>query len=145
MENIQNLIQLMQSAISPIVLISGVGLLLLSLTNRLGRAIDRSRHLVKEIEEGNDTERKHIQIGILYKRSRILRTSITSISLTILFASLMILLLFLGYFTNLDVSTPFTIFFVLAIIGLIFAIIVFLIDVAVSLTALNIHVKDYIS
>ncbi len=144
MENIQNLIELMQSAISPIVLVSGVGLLLLSLTNRLGRVIDRSRHLVQEIEAGKDTARKHIQIGILFKRARILRTSITSISFTILFASLMILLLFLGYFTNLDVSTPFTIFFVLAIIGLIFAIIVFLIDVAVSLKALKIQVSDHL-
>jgi Protein of unknown function (DUF2721) len=144
MENITNLIQLMQSAISPIVLISGVGLLLLSLTNRLGRAIDRSRHLVHEIDEGKNEEKKYIQIRILYKRSRILRISITLISLTILFASLMILMLFLGYFTQCDVSFFFTLFFVLAIIGLIFAVILFLIDIAVSLRALKIHVKEYL-
>jgi len=144
MENIQNLIQLMQSAFSPIVLISGVGLLLLSLTNRLGRVIDRSRFLVQEIEAGKDTARKHIQIGILFKRAKILRTSITLISITILLASLMILLLFLGYFSNIHISNLFTIFFVIAITGLIFAIIVFLIDVAISLKALKIQVSDYL-
>ena len=144
MENIQNLIQLMQSAISPIVLISGVGLLLLSLTNRLGRVIDRSRFLVHEIEAGKDTARKHIQIGILFKRAKILRASITLISITILLASLMILLLFLGYFSNIHISNLFTIFFVIAIMGLIFAIIVFLIDVAISLKALKIQVSDYL-
>ena len=144
MENIQNLIQLMQSAISPIVLISGVGLLLLSLTNRLGRAIDRSRHLVKEIEEGNDTERKHIQIGILFQRARILRASITSISLTILFASLMILLLFLGYFSKLSISFIFTSLFVLAIIGLISGVVLLVIDISFSLKALRIQVSDHL-
>ena len=144
MENIQNLIQLMQSAISPIVLISGVGLLLLSLTNRLGRSIDRSRYLVKEIEDGNDTERKHIQIGILFKRARILRASITSISLTILFASLMILLLFVGYFTQLNISFVFITFFILAIIGLILGIVLLVIDITFSLKALKIQVQDHI-
>ncbi|MDO9576625.1 MAG: DUF2721 domain-containing protein [Candidatus Cloacimonadales bacterium] len=143
MENIQNLIQLMQSAISPIVLISGVGLLLLSLTNRLGRVIDRSRFLVQEIEAGKGDDNKHLQIGILFKRSRILRASITSISLTILFASLMILLLFLGYFTQIDVSFLFITFFVLAICGLIVAIIFFLFDITISLKALDIQVEKY--
>ncbi len=143
MENIRNLIELMQSAISPIVLISGVGLLLLSVTNRLGRAIDRSRFLVQEIEAGNDTEKKHIQIRILYRRSRILRASIISISLTILFASLMILMLFLGYFTQFDISFFFITLFVLAIVGLIVGIIFFVMDVAVSLKALNIQVSEH--
>jgi len=143
MENIRNLIELMQSAISPIVLISGVGLLLLSVTNRLGRAIDRSRFLVQEIEAGNDTEKKHIQIRILYRRSKILRASITSISLTIFFASLMILILFLGYFTQLDISFFFITLFVLAIVSLILGIIFFVMDVAVSLKALNIQVSEH--
>ncbi len=133
----------MQSAISPIVLISGVGLLLLSVTNRLGRAIDRSRFLVQEIEAGNDTEKKHIQIRILYRRSKILRASITSISLTIFFASLMILILFLGYFTQLDISFFFITLFVLAIVSLILGIIFFVMDVAVSLKALNIQVSEH--
>jgi len=144
MENIQNLIELMQSAISPIVLISGVGLLLLSLTNRLGRAIDRSRFLVKEIEEGNDTERKHIQIRILFHRARILRASITSISLTIFFASLMILLLFLGYFSKLNISFIFILLFVLAITGLISGVVLLVIDISVSLKALKIQVSDHL-
>lgn len=144
MQNIQNLIQLLQSAISPIVLISGVGLLLLSLTNRLGRVIDRSRFLVQEIEAGKDGEKKHVQINILYKRSRILRNSITAISITILFASLMILLLFLGYYTQIKVSTLFITFFILAILSLIGAIFFFLIDITISLKALKIQVGQFL-
>lgn len=144
MENIQHLIQLMQSSISPIILISGVGLLLLSFTNRLGRVIDRLRHIVKELNDGKDNDIKKIQIPILYKRGRILRSAITSISFTILCASFMILLLFLGYFTHLNVEIVFISFFVLAIIGLIISIILFMWDVAVSLKALKIQAGNYL-
>jgi hypothetical protein len=47
MEAIDSFIKFLQSSISPIVLISGVGLILLSLSNRLGRTTDRSREIVK--------------------------------------------------------------------------------------------------
>ncbi len=145
MENIQYLIQLMQSLISPVVLISGVGLLLLSLTNRLGRVIDRSRILVKELDNNKgNSEIKKIQISVLYKRSRILRTSITFISFSILFSSLMILLLFLGYFLKINIELVFITFFILAIIGLILSIISFLIDVSLTLKALKFQIKNYL-
>ena len=143
MENVQHLIQLLQSSISPIILISGVGLLLLSFTNRLGRVIDRSRFIVNELKDGKDDIKK-IQIPILYKRGCILRTAITCISFIILFASLMILLLFLGYFTQLNVEIMFISFFIMAIIGLIISIILFMWDVAVSLKALKIQAGDYL-
>ncbi|NJK85350.1 MAG: DUF2721 domain-containing protein [Bacteroidales bacterium] len=51
MNSIQSFIQFLQSCITPVALISGVGLILLSLTNRLGRTIDRSRMLVVELEK----------------------------------------------------------------------------------------------
>ncbi|MCK5051806.1 MAG: DUF2721 domain-containing protein [Candidatus Cloacimonetes bacterium] len=144
MDNIQNLIQLMQSAISPIILISGVGLLLLSFTNRLGRIIDRSRYLAKEKENGNQSEIIPIQINILYKRGRILRTAITSIVITMLLASLMILLILFGYFTNWDIKFLFLGFFIGAIISLIISVILFLTDITISLKALKIQVKGFI-
>ena len=144
MDNIQNLIQVMQSAISPIVLISGVGLLLLSFTNRLGRVIDRARFLVKEVENGNQNEIIPIQINILYKRGRILRTAITSIVITVLVSSLLILLLFLGFLTDWNMKFLFLSFFIIAIISLIIAVMLFLADVTLTLKALKLQVKGFI-
>ncbi|WP_345111750.1 DUF2721 domain-containing protein [Candidatus Villigracilis vicinus] len=46
MTSIQELIPVLQTAIGPVILISGVGLLLLSMTNRLSRVIDRARNLL---------------------------------------------------------------------------------------------------
>ena len=134
----------MQSAISPIILISGVGLLLLSFTNRLGRIIDRARFLVKEKENGNQSEIIPIQINILYTRGRLLRIAITSIVITMLLASLMILLLLFSHFTNLDIRFLFISFFVIAIFSLIISVVLFLIDVTISLKALKIQVREFI-
>ena len=143
MEKIQHLIHLLQSSISPIVLISGVGLLLLSQTNRLARVIDRTRHLVKEVEENKAIkEKRKVQITILYKRGKLLRLSITIISVTIFFAGLMILLLFLGYFTEFRIDALFLISFVIAILGLIFSITIFLLDISLSLKALKHQIKE---
>lgn len=46
----------LQLAIGPVILISGLGLILLSVTNRFGRVIDRSRLLARELREGRDTD-----------------------------------------------------------------------------------------
>ncbi|MBN2212659.1 MAG: DUF2721 domain-containing protein [Bacteroidales bacterium] len=48
MESINSFVYFLQSCITPVALISGVGLILLSLNSRLGRTIDRSRMLVPE-------------------------------------------------------------------------------------------------
>ncbi len=46
MISIKELIPVLQVAIGPVILISGVGLLLLSMTNRLSRVIERARNLL---------------------------------------------------------------------------------------------------
>jgi len=66
MEPIDSLVKFLQSCLSPIVLISGVGFLLLSLINRLARTIDKSRMIVKELENKQVAEIgqiSHLWIG----------------------------------------------------------------------------------
>src|SRR5665647_2321311 len=53
---VHELIPVLQVAIGPVILISGVGLLLLTLTNRYGRTIDRSRQLVREKRECTEAD-----------------------------------------------------------------------------------------
>ena len=51
-----NLIAILQASLTPVVLISGIGLLLLSMTNRIARLLDRIRFLGKEIKTASKTE-----------------------------------------------------------------------------------------
>jgi hypothetical protein len=146
MEITKSLTDFFQSTISPLVLISGVGLILLSLTNRLARTIDRSREMVTEIQNdtSNDKESKRIQLRILVKRSYFLKYSITAISFSILSSSLIIPILLTMYLFQVDLSLLGKLFFLLSVIGIIFSAIFLFIDVSFTLKALEIEVKDHL-
>ena len=57
---LSDLIPTLQLAIGPMILISGVGLLLLSMTNRFGRIIDRARLLAAELRSASAADRPRI-------------------------------------------------------------------------------------
>lgn len=147
MEPIDSFVSFLQSSISPIVLISGVGLLLLSLTNRLGRTTDRSREIVKELREISDKKskkRKIVQLNILYRRSKFLRFSIVSIAFSILTSSLIIPILLIMNLFGTDLTTIGIFLFLLSILGMITSAILLFIDVTLSLKALEIGVNEYL-
>ncbi len=48
-----SVIQILTASIAPVIVISGIGLLLLSITNRYGRAIDRARLIMRELQSGD--------------------------------------------------------------------------------------------
>jgi hypothetical protein len=84
------LARILQLSITPVALISGVGLLLLSMTNRLGRVIDRSRELgAQEDDEGRSQE-----LRILFRRARLLLAAIALLATSIFLAVLMVAALF---------------------------------------------------
>jgi hypothetical protein len=147
MDPIDSFVRFLQSSISPIVLISGVGLLLLSLSNRLGRTTDRSRDIVKELGEMRDKKgkkRKIVQLNILYRRSKILRISIVSIAFSILTSSLIIPVLLIMNLFVIDLTTIGILLFMLSILGMITSAILLFIDVTLSLKALQIGVNEYL-
>jgi len=147
MEPIDSFVRFLQSSISPIVLISGVGLLLLSLSNRLGRTTDRSRDIVKELQgirDNKSKKRKIVQLNILFRRSKILRNSIVSITFSILTSSLIIPVLLIMNLFGVDLSTIGIFLFLLSILGMITSAILLFIDVTLSLKALQIGVSEYL-
>ncbi|MCJ7802282.1 MAG: DUF2721 domain-containing protein [Candidatus Marinimicrobia bacterium] len=146
MDSTESLIRFLQSSISPIVLISGVGLLLLSLSNRLGRTTDKSREIVKELRstEAKFKKRKTVQLKILYRRSKILRLSIVSISFSILTSSLIIPILLIMNLVDINLKVIGIVLFLLSVLGIIFSAILLFLDVTLSLKALDLEVKEYI-
>jgi len=146
MESVSSFLEFLRSSFSPVVLISGVGLLLLSLNQRLGRTIDRSRALVAELNRPDCErgERKITQLRILYNRGRILRFSIVSISFSILSSSLIIPVLLVMQFFHTDLRSVGVMLFLLSVLGVILSAISLLVDVSLTLKALGIEVKDHI-
>ena len=89
---LNEIVPVLQVAIGPVILISGVGLLLLTMTSRLGRTIDRARLLKAELSKRTDEERAQAlaQVAILYRRARVVRLSIILATLSALLASALI-------------------------------------------------------
>jgi hypothetical protein len=144
---LQALVPTLQIAIGPVILVSGIGLLLLSMTNRLGRTVDRSRELAREYRSGDpeDRARASAQLTILMKRARIVRMAIALGSLSVLFASLLIIVLFVGALLALDVTAPLVgVLFVGCMACLIGSILHFIGDVNLSLRALKLDIGPII-
>jgi hypothetical protein len=146
MEPTDTFVRFLQSCISPIALISGVGLILLSLTNRLARTIDKSRMIVSELDRGHvaGKGRKRIELRILFNRSKILRNSIVSISFSILSSSLIIPILLIMNLFHVDLKFLGILFFLLSAAGIILSSIFLFVDVRLTLKALEFEVKDHI-
>jgi hypothetical protein len=139
--NTQDLIAILQASLTPVILISGVGLLLLSMTNRIARPLDRIRFLGKELKTATDEDKNYYcrQIAILYERCFILQKSITFAVISIISVSMMILLLFLLKTFLMDIAILILVIFIVAIISLITSLIFFLYDIQASLRSVQIE------
>jgi len=142
MTNVQ-LIQALQASIAPCVLISGDGLLLLSLSNRLSRPIERIRHLCDVIKAHPQKDHKAAQeqIRILFKRSQLLRSAISCIIYSIALISSIVLLLFLDTFYAWPINLPISILFILSIVFLMTSMVFFLMDIHGALDSLKIEIR----
>ncbi|MCA9164258.1 MAG: DUF2721 domain-containing protein [Pirellulaceae bacterium] len=135
------IIAVLQVAIGPVILISGVGLLLLTMTNRLGRCIDRVRQLVDELPRADEVSRPGIeqQLRILWKRARLIRLAIGLASLSALCASLLIITLFFVTLLKMHDDLLLGSLFTLCLLFLLGSLAVFLHDINQSLAALRLE------
>jgi len=142
---VHELIPVLQVAIGPVILISGVGLLLLTLTNRYGRTIDRSRHLVRELREVGDADRQRLvgQVEILYRRAHVIRLSIALAGISVLLASVLIIVLFLTALLKLEVGLFISLVFICCMVSLIGSIGAFIMDINLSLVALKLELGEH--
>lgn len=140
---LQEVIPVLQVAVGPVILISGVGLLLLSITNRYGRVIDRSRVLGDEVRKSGQSK-SHVwqQVQILLRRARLLRTSIIFGVTAVLSAAVLIIGLFLGSLMHLGPAAFVVAMFSACMLSLIVSLVFFLRDINLSLAALDLDVEN---
>jgi hypothetical protein len=135
---LSDLVSTLQLSIGPVILISGVGLLLLSMTNRLGRVIDRSRILAEGYGAATEADRPLViaQLRILAARARIVRRAIALATFSVLLAALLIITLFAGVLLDLAITGILIGLFVLCMLALIVSLLYFLSDINLTLRAL---------
>jgi len=141
--HLTDLVPILQMAIGPVILISGVGLLLLSMTNRLARAIDRARDLSEELRTADPSERPRLaaQLKIISRRGGLLRMSIILGAVSVLLAGVLILMLFLAALFRWDIPGLVIIVFAGCLLSLIASLAVFISDINLSLSALALEIS----
>lgn len=138
---VSQLIPVLQVAIGPVILISGIGLLLLTLTNRFGRAVDRSRQLLREMREAPDPERQRLagQVAILYTRAQAIRLAIITAAVSVLLVAVLIIVIFLSALLKLEVGFAISLLFIGCMASLIVSLAAFIRDIHLSLKALKLE------
>lgn len=139
------LVPVLQIAIAPVILISGVGLFLLSLTNRFGRALDRTREIHHKLLGAipSDHHRLSSQVDILYRRARMIQFSIIMAAVSALCAALLILTLFLAALLKWEASAVITLIFIGCLLSLIVSLIAFILDIRLALKALKLELARH--
>ena len=112
---------IIQLAIAPVFLLTGVGTKLSVLTNRLARIIDRSRLLEDRLHaSGNvDVADAVAELDTLYQRGHLINRAITLSTACGLFVCVVIAALFIGDALNIDLAKLIALLFVLGMFSLI--------------------------
>ncbi len=144
--NTFSVVQIMTASIAPVIVISGVGLLLLSISNRYGRAIDRVRLLAREMAESDpeSARRRQLteQLRLTNDRAHILKRSMLYASVCIFFVSLTILSLFAEHLVGLQKDFLALPCFAACLVCLVVSIYFSIRDITVSLAALELEVSE---
>jgi CBS domain containing-hemolysin-like protein len=128
-----------QSALAPVFLISGVGVMLGVLTNRLARIVDRARVWEAEAEkEEHRAADLDERLQVLARRARYISSAITMCAVSALLVALVVVALFANAFLAFNLSALIAILFVAAMLTLTAAFLVFLIEVRIATSAIRI-------
>lgn len=140
---LRELVSTLQLAIGPVILISGIGLLLLSMTNRLARVIDRARELTEVLAAGTADHSSLIaQLRVLWRRAVLVRRAIALTTMSVLFVALLIITLFVGTLWQLHVAALLIALFTACLCCLVAALAFFLQDINLTLRALGMELPD---
>ncbi len=141
---LSQLIPVLQTSVGPVILISGVGLLLLTLANRFGRAVDRTRQLLRDMRGAPEDVRKRLaqQVANLYERARLIQRAIIFSAISVLFAAVLIITLFFTALMKWESALVISVLFICCLTSLIISLIAFIMDIRLSLLALKIEMGD---
>jgi len=138
-----SILPVIQLSITPVILLSGVGALLITLTNRMGRIVDRTRILAGQLSGAEAEDRRHYesQLEIMWQRARLVRLAVTLAGASMLFSCLLVVVIFLDATFHRELALEMVGVFITSVLLLIAALGAFLRDIHVSLHALHVEVE----
>jgi VIT1/CCC1 family predicted Fe2+/Mn2+ transporter len=130
---------LIQSALAPVFLLSGVGVTLGVMTSRLARAVDRARHLEDLLtRHPADARQIHDDLRVLAQRTRYIHAAITMCGCSAVLIALVVITLFANAFFASGFAGTIALLFVGAMLFITGAYIAFLVEVRLATRNLRI-------
>jgi transcriptional regulator of nitric oxide reductase len=135
-----------RSAVAPVFLLSGVGIMLTVLTNRLARTVDRTRVLqgsgrAPDAAPIVNTPEMAESLRRLQQRARLLGQAITLCTICALLISMVVIALFLSAFLDVAVVKTVAVLFIAAMLCFVSALLCFLREVYIATVAIRLMLK----
>ena len=128
-----------QLAVAPVFLLSGISGMLVVMTNRLARVVDRARALEATLSIDTPTPTPvHTELTTLARRAKLVSGAITLCTVTALLVSAVIATLFLGDFVRFDVSFVVALLFLASMAAFFAALILFLREILIATRTMRI-------
>jgi MFS family permease len=132
-----------QTAIAPVFLLAGIGAILNVLAGRLSRIIDRTRTLegLHPRSTGPEHDRHVWELRILDKRISVINAALSLCVGSAVAVCVVVALLFVARLVNLHIGQAVAILFIGTMVMLTLGLILFLIEVRISLRAIHVRTE----
>jgi len=135
--HVSTVAQVIQLSVAPVFLFSGVGTMLVVLTNRLARIVDRTRTLEGRPQQPTEDAALFLELDTLHRRAYLIDWAVSLSTLAALLICCVVGVLFVGSFLNAAVTRPVAVCFVAAMAALIGALVCFLREILLATSGLR--------
>ncbi|MGB5081584.1 MAG: DUF2721 domain-containing protein [Burkholderiales bacterium] len=135
--NVGDIAHVIQLAVAPVFLLTGIGTLLAVLSGRLGRAVDRGRVVedLVPVFSGEALALAQAELVLLSRRTRLIYAAIVLAVGSALFVCLLIAVAFIEAFLAVNLALTISALFVLAMLALIACLVAFLREIFLAVTS----------
>ncbi len=139
LSHITSLAQVIQLAVAPVFLLTGVAGILNVLANRIARIIDRARPMEERLATADMETSRELQerLKVLSKRAALINRAIGLCVLSGLLVSIVVAALFVSSSLQIDLAMPISVTFVFALFSLAVSLVYFLREVFIATRALS--------
>lgn len=143
----QDFTPILQATLTPVALLSGVGLLLLSLVNRYNHALDRIRELLKDKDARPERERPKIDrsVRVIYQRCKVMRRAILCVASSIVASGGIVFATAVESLVRFDLYVLKAVLLVASVGLVVVAAGLFVLEITYSLHALRIELEEHAS
>ena len=139
---LDSVVHFIQLAIAPVFLLTAIGSMLATMTNRIARIVDRARELEKRLADAADpSSPEHRELRLLARRARLINMAITFTVLSALLVCVSIGGLFLDAYWQRSLTTLVAWIFGLSLLALIVGLGMFLREIYVATATLRIGLR----